>query len=42
LLREHIRHEEDHVFPLIEQALPEAALIALAQQLIPPPAAPPA
>jgi hemerythrin-like domain-containing protein len=42
LLRAHIRHEEDVVFPLIEQALPEAALVALAQQLTPPAAVPPA
>jgi hemerythrin-like domain-containing protein len=33
LLRAHIRHEEDVVFPLIEQALPEAALAALPAQL---------
>ena len=33
LLRAHIRHEEDVVFPLIEQAMPEEALVALAGQL---------
>jgi hemerythrin-like domain-containing protein len=36
LLRDHIRHEEDQVFPLIEQAMPEAALAALARQLTAP------
>ncbi|MEO8285195.1 MAG: hemerythrin domain-containing protein [Chloroflexota bacterium] len=29
LLRDHIRHEEDVLFPLIESALPEQALLAL-------------
>ena len=34
LLREHIRHEENVVFPLIEAAMPEDALAALGQQLL--------
>ena len=33
LLRQHIRHEEDVVFPLIEAALPEEALAKLAARL---------
>ena len=32
LLRAHIRHEEDVVFPMLEQIMPEEALIALAEQ----------
>lgn len=32
LLRAHIRHEEDVVFPLLEQIMPEEALTALAAQ----------
>jgi hemerythrin-like domain-containing protein len=35
LLRAHIRYEEDVLFPLIEQALPETALLELARQLAP-------
>ena len=34
LLREHIRHEENVVFPLIEAAMPEDALAVLGQQLL--------
>jgi hemerythrin-like domain-containing protein len=34
LLREHIRHEENVVFPLIETTMPEDALALLAQQLL--------
>jgi hemerythrin-like domain-containing protein len=34
LLREHIRHEENVVFPLIEAAMPEEALAVLEQQLL--------
>jgi len=34
LLREHIRHEENVVFPLIETTMPEDALAVLAQQLL--------
>lgn len=33
LLREHIRHEEDVVFPLIEGAMPQEALTELAGRL---------
>lgn len=33
MLRAHIRHEEDVVFPIIEQAMPEDALRALAVDL---------
>ncbi|MEP6775393.1 MAG: hypothetical protein ABJA50_07340, partial [Chloroflexota bacterium] len=35
LFRTHIRYEEDVVFPLIESAMPEAALLELAAQLSP-------
>jgi hemerythrin-like domain-containing protein len=35
LLRAHIRYEEDVLFPLIEQTMPEAALIELARHLAP-------
>jgi hemerythrin-like domain-containing protein len=34
MLREHIRHEENVVFPLIETTMPEDALALLAQQLL--------
>ena len=33
MLRSHIRHEEDVVFPLIERAMPEEALTELQSQL---------
>jgi hypothetical protein len=33
LFRAHIRYEEDVVFPLIESAMPEAALLDMAAQL---------
>jgi hemerythrin-like domain-containing protein len=34
MLRAHIRHEEDVVFPLIEEAMPEAALQELSGKLL--------